>query len=54
MGILRQGLQCKENSALLREITVLGERKDPIFPSLPRSHPLNKYLGLVLAKLGAR
>ncbi len=54
MGILRQGLQCEENSILLRELTVLGERKDPLFPSLPRSHPLNKYLGIALTKLGAR
>jgi tetratricopeptide (TPR) repeat protein len=54
MGILRQGLQCEDNSALLRELTVLGERKDPLFPSLPRSHPLNKYLGIALTKLGAR
>ncbi|MDD2320766.1 MAG: tetratricopeptide repeat protein [Geobacteraceae bacterium] len=54
LAILRQGLQCEENSSLLRELTLLGERKDPLFPGLARSHPLNKYLGIALRKLGTR
>jgi tetratricopeptide (TPR) repeat protein len=54
LSILRQGLKCEDNSALLRELTLLGERKNPIFPSLERSHPLNKILGIALNKLGIR
>ena len=32
----------------------LGSRKKPLFPFLPRRHFLNKYLGLVLHRLGVR
>jgi tetratricopeptide (TPR) repeat protein len=54
LGVLRRGLQCEENSAILREITLIGERKNPVIPALGRSHPLNKYLGMLLKKLGMR
>jgi tetratricopeptide (TPR) repeat protein len=54
MTILRQGLQCEDNAALLRELTLLGERKEPVFRSLERSHLLNKFLGIALNKLGIR
>lgn len=29
----------------------LGVRKSPVFPFLPRSHPLNKYTGLVISRV---
>lgn len=54
LSILRQGLKCEDNSALLRELTLLGERKHPVFKSLARSHPLNKFLGIALNRLGIR
>ncbi|HOP39508.1 MAG TPA: tetratricopeptide repeat protein [Geobacteraceae bacterium] len=54
LSILRQGLRCDDTSEILRELTQLGERKHPLFPSLSRNHPLNKYLGLALSKLGIR
>jgi len=54
LSILRQGLKCEDNSDLLRELTLLGERKYPVFRSLDRSHPLNKFLGIALNKLGIR
>lgn len=54
LDVLRQGLRCRENDAIFRELTLLGERKTPIFPSLGRKHPINRYLGLVLKKLGIR
>lgn len=31
-----------------------GNRRPPLFTSLPRSHALNRYLGLVLARIGLR
>jgi len=54
LSILRQGLKCEDNSTLLRELTLLGERKNPVIKSLDRSHPLNKFLGLALNRLGIR
>jgi len=54
LSILRQGLKCEDTSDLLRELTQLGERKHPVFRSLERTHPLNKFFGLALSKLGIR
>lgn len=54
LAILRQGLRCEDTSAVLRELTLLGERKPPLFRGLSRSHPLNKYLGITLNRLGLR
>lgn len=54
LEVLRQGLRCSDNEAVLRELTLLGERKNPLFPSLGRKHPLNRYLGLILKRLGIR
>jgi len=54
LDVLREGLGCDGRDAVLRELTLLGERKRPLFPSLDRSHPLNRYLGLLLNKLGVR
>jgi tetratricopeptide (TPR) repeat protein len=50
--MLRQGLQYGERLSIVQELEKLGIRKPPIFKSLPRSHPINKCLGLFLAWLG--
>src|SRR5512139_282313 len=34
LDVLRKGLQCEENGVVLHELTLLGERKAPLFPSL--------------------
>ena len=51
---LRQGLQHKKSPEIIRELDALGARKPAIFKRLPRSHPLNRYLGLLLDRLGMR
>lgn len=51
---LRRGLQQGDSELLLRELESLGVRRPPIFGSLTRSHPLNKYLGKLCAMLGRR
>ncbi len=48
----RKGLEVDKNPEIMAELQVLGIRKKPIFPFLPRSHFLNKYLGLVISKVG--
>jgi Flp pilus assembly protein TadD len=52
--MLRQGLQYGEKLSIVQELEKLGIRKPPLFKGLPRSHPLNKSLGLFLAWLGLR
>jgi dihydrofolate reductase len=50
-----QGLELdKDNEQIKNEIKQLGERKEPFFPSLPRSHPFNKYLGLLMARFRSK
>lgn len=52
--VLRRGLRCGDSEAILQELDLLGERKNPPFPSLARSHPFNKIIGLFLKKIGLR
>ncbi len=42
------------NKELLSGLKKLGIRKRPVFLSLPRSHPLNKYAGIILSRLKLR
>jgi tetratricopeptide (TPR) repeat protein len=51
---LRRGLKYGDQISIVQELEKLGIRKPPIFKNLPRSHPLNKNLGLLLAWLGLR
>jgi uncharacterized protein HemY len=51
---LYQGLKLGSNRLLLEEVKKFGIRKEPVFRSLPRNHPLNKYLGLLCARLRIR
>ena len=47
-----KGLACdSENKDLLKEIETLGARRKPVVDFLPRSHPVNKYLGKLRHKL---
>ncbi len=42
------------HAGLEQERSVLGVRRPPVLRFLPRSHPLNKLLGLVGSRLGLR
>lgn len=50
----RKGLQYTVNEEIVAELERLGTRKPPLFPSFERNHPLNRYLGLLLARLHLR
>lgn len=54
IAIFRQGAQCGRREEIGAELDRLGTRKPPPIRSLPRNHPLNKYLGILLARLGLR
>ncbi len=51
---MRQGLKLGRNRLLLEELKRLGLRKQPVFRSLARGHPLNKHAGLIFSRLGIR
>lgn len=42
------------NHDILNELQMLGIRKNPPIPFLSRSNPINKYLGIISAKLGLK
>lgn len=42
------------NIGARRKLTSMGLRKRPVIPFLSRSNPLNKYLGIILTRLGIR
>lgn len=50
----RRGLRSGRNPQIVGELKRLGLRKPPVLKSLGREHPVNKYLGLVLQKMGMR
>jgi tetratricopeptide (TPR) repeat protein len=52
--ILREGLKHEKNQQIIDELDSLGTRKPPVLFFLRRSNPLNKYLGILLRKLGIR
>lgn len=54
MRILREGLTHEENREIVAELIGLGMRKPPLLPILKRHNLLNKYLGIVLTRLGLR
>ena len=54
LRIFRQGISKDGNEKIMQKLIELGMRKPLLFPSLERSHPLNKYLGLLLSRLGLR
>jgi len=54
ISIFRKGLDLEENQLIIKELAMLGVRRSPVIASLPRNHPINKYLGLLLKKIGLR
>ncbi|BDV41703.1 hypothetical protein GURASL_06260 [Geotalea uraniireducens] len=54
VDIFREGLRRQHNDAIVGELNRLGTRKPPVFRRLHRNHPLNKYMGIFLARLGLR
>jgi tetratricopeptide (TPR) repeat protein len=52
--IFRQGLGREFNEQIIAELDRLGSRKPPPLSFLHRDNPLNKYLGIILTRLGLR
>ena len=54
MKIFREGLHHGENKDIVNELIKLGMRKPPVIPFFERENLLNKYLGIILTRLGLR
>jgi len=54
LRVLREGMTKGGSPELQRLLESLGSRTLPVFPRLARTHPLNRYLGLLLSRLGLR
>lgn len=54
LEVLRRGLSHGDNQEIKQILEILGKRKKPIIPFLPRNHFLNKYIGLTLSRLQLR
>jgi tetratricopeptide (TPR) repeat protein len=54
LQVLRQGMQYDHNNEIFQELEKMGTRRPPVISSLRREHPLNKYCGILLKKLGCR
>lgn len=54
LDTLRRGTHFESDGEISRELERLGVRQPPVFSSLSRSHPLNRYAGLFLSRLGLR
>ena len=51
---MREGMAKGGNPQLARMLECLGTRRKPVIPALSRNNPINKYLGILLGRLGIR
>jgi tetratricopeptide (TPR) repeat protein len=54
LQVLREGMQQGGSPQIEELLMTIGIRKPPVISFLPRSNPINKYLGLILSRLGLR
>jgi len=54
LRVLREGMAKGGSPEIVRLLDALGTRNPPVFPSLSRTNPLNRYLGLLLKRFGLR
>jgi tetratricopeptide (TPR) repeat protein len=52
--IFKMGLRYGRCPDIVAELNRMGMRRSPVLPFLSRSNPINKYLGIAMAKLHVR
>lgn len=52
--VWQRGLKIARDPQIVAELRKLGVRKPPVLKALGREHPMNKYLGKMLQKMGMR
>ena len=50
----RKGLKVQRHPGIVAELKKMGNRRAPVFASLPRNNPINRYLGFLFQRLGLR
>lgn len=50
----REGLSRERDQGIIDELDKLGTRKPPVIPFLKRSSPVNRFLGIMLKRIGLR
>ena len=51
---LRQGMALGSTPAIEQSLAAIGTRKPPVIASLSRNNRLNKYLGIMMSRMGLR
>jgi Flp pilus assembly protein TadD len=54
LDVLREGMATGGSLEIVALLGEIGPRKPPVLSFLPRDHALNKWLGLILHRLGLR
>lgn len=54
LRLLREGMAKGGTPEIVRLLETLGMRNPPLFKSLSRTNPFNRYLGLLLKRIGLR
>lgn len=54
INTFRAGLRYETNQQIIEELNKLQTRRPPVIPFLERNNPFNKYLGIILTRLGLR
>ena len=54
IAAFREGLSRGANDQIVEELKRVGNRRSPIISILKRENPVNKYLGIILTRLGLR
>ncbi|QEM68534.1 hypothetical protein FO488_10380 [Geobacter sp. FeAm09] len=54
LTVLREGMQHAHDPELAALLEAVGMRKPPVMSFLRRDNPINKFLGILLTKLGMR
>jgi tetratricopeptide (TPR) repeat protein len=54
ISAFRKGLSKGANDQIVEELKKVGNRRPPPLPFLKRENPINKYLGIILTRIGLR
>jgi tetratricopeptide (TPR) repeat protein len=54
LQVFRDGLTHGENTEIHQVLHLIGKRRLPVLSFLPRSNPVNRYLGMIFDRLGLR
>ena len=54
IAVFREGLNRGTDDQIIEELKRVGTRRPPIFSFLKRENPINRYLGIILSRLGLR